>query len=62
MTTEVVEIEQVYRAVHTLYVDNNGVPLSEKQAASAWLNEFQRSVKNYNVIADCLRHWLVFMI
>lgn len=46
MTTELQmdELEQVYRAVQTLYNDSSGIPMSDKQAASAWLNDFQRSV------------------
>ncbi len=51
MTTEMQmdELEQVYRAVQTLYNDSSGIPMSDKQAASAWLNEFQRSVIKPNL-------------
>ncbi|ODM90983.1 Transportin-3 [Orchesella cincta] len=52
---QVTELEQVYRAVHTLYNDSNSIPMSDKQAASSWLNDFQRSVKAWE-IADQLLH------
>lgn len=38
------EVEQVYRAIHTLYSQDLTIPYADKQAASTWLNEFQRSV------------------
>lgn len=51
MALDMSDIEQVYRAVHTLYTDSNSIPVTEKQAASAWLNEFQRSVRKLKAVA-----------
>jgi len=40
-----VDLDQVYRAIHTLYSNNvDSLSHQEKQAASSWLNEMQKSV------------------
>lgn len=43
------DLEQVYRAIHTLYSQDQSIPVTDKQAASTWLNEFQRSVTAWPV-------------
>jgi len=47
MTTQLMhsDLEQVYRAIHTLYSQDQSIPYTDKQAASTWLNQFQHSVK-----------------
>lgn len=37
------QLEDVYRAIQTLYGDN-GIAASDKQNASTWLNDLQKSV------------------
>lgn len=51
MTTplQMTDLEQVYRAIHTLYSQDQSIPVTDKQAASTWLNEFQRSVTAWPV-------------
>lgn len=54
-----IDLDSVYRAIHTLYSHDQSIPYSEKQAASTWLNEFQGSVSVHPPSFDifsCFQH------
>lgn len=53
-------IETVYEAIHALYNQNTNP--AEKQQASTWLNEMQKSVSIYKLYTVNFTKFIIFLL